>query len=136
MIKFLLKTVLIAAIAYFTQPYMPWWVIMVIAFALNLLIKTKGTGAFLSSFLGIGVLWFVQTMIIHNVTDNILTSKMAAILPLGGNAIALIILTAFIGGLAAGLAGYTGNACRNLLIRPDKKKQKNSRYGRPDYMYR
>ncbi len=37
--------------------------------------------------------------------NHLLSQKVAVILPLGGSAILLIILTAFIGGLVSGFAG-------------------------------
>lgn len=136
MIRFLIKLILIGGLSFVGQLYFPWWIIMVIPFVLNLLIKTKGTSAFFSSFMAIGILWFTLTWIIHQNTDGLLSKKMAEIFPLQGNSILLIFITAFLGGLASGFAGLTGNAMRNVIKRPKNKNEGQSRYGRPDYMYR
>lgn len=133
--RFILKLILIAAGCYAGQLYFPWWTIMVVPFLVNLAVKTKGTGAFLSSFLAVFGLWFIMALMAHQASGNVLTSKMATVLRLGGSAPALLIITAFLGGLAAALAGFTGNAFRNLFARP-KEKNRRREYGRPDYRYR
>lgn len=133
--KFLIKTILIAGGCYAGQLFFPWWTIMAVPFLVNLVIKTKGAGAFLSSFLAVAGLWFVLALMLHQQSGNVLTSKIATVLPLGGSAPLLLALTALLGGLAAGLAGFTGNALRNLFKSPDEKKRRRD-YGRPDYRYR
>ncbi len=132
--KLIVKIILIASLCIAGLIYFPWFTIMVVPFVMNLLIKTNGAGSFLSGFVPVALIWLIQAILIHSATQGILTSKIAFVLPLGGSAGALIVLTAIVGGIAAGLAGYTANAFRNIIISPDKKKK--SRYSRPDYMYR
>jgi hypothetical protein len=132
--KFIVKMILIAILCIAGLIYFPWYIIMAVPFVLNLLIKTNGSGSFFSGFVSVALIWLIQAIFIHTKTEGILTSKMASVLPLGGSAGALIVLTALIGGLAAGLSGYTGNAFRNILISPSKKKK--YRYDRPDYRFR
>lgn len=132
--RFIVKTILIASLCIAGLIYFPWYIIMVVPFVMNLLIKTNGTKSFLSGFIPVALIWLTQSIIIHNATEGILTSKIASVLPLGGSAGILIVLTALVGGLASGLAGYTGNSFRNIIISPFKKKK--HRYSRPDYMYR
>jgi hypothetical protein len=132
--KLIVKIILIAALCVAGLMFFPWYIIMAVPFVMNIIIKTNGTGAFFSGFVPVAMIWLVQAILIHTRTEGILTSKIASVLPLGGSAGAMIVLTALIGGLAAGLSGYTGNAFRNILISPNRKKK--SRYGRPDYMYR
>lgn len=136
MIRFIIKLVIIGGLSFVGQLYFPWWIIMAVPFVINIIIKTKGISAFFSSFLAVSILWFVLTWTIHQNTDGLLSKKMAEILPLQGNAIILIFITAFLGGLASGFAGLTGNAFRNVIKNPKNKKERHSRYGRPDYMYR
>jgi hypothetical protein len=134
--RFIIKLILIAGLAYAGQLFFPWWVIMAVPFLVNVLIKTKGAGAFFSSFLAIAGLWWVFAWLADRQTGAILTSKIALVLPLKGNTLLLIFVTGFLGGLAGGLAGLTGNAFRNLFGTRKKEKERRGRYGRPDYMYR
>lgn len=108
---------------------------MVVPFIINILIKTKGAGAFFSSFLAIGGIWFGLAWLSTDQTSDILASRIAMVLPLRGNKWLLIALTGLVGGLAGALAGYTGNAFRNLFARP-KENTRRSPYARPDYRYR
>lgn len=132
--KLIIKIILIASLCIAGLIYFPWYIIMVVPFVMNLLIKTNGAGSFLSGFIPVALIWLIQAILIHSATKGILTSKIAFVLPLGGSAGILIVLTALVGGLASGLAGYTGNSFRNIIISPNKKKK--NRYNRPNYMYR
>jgi hypothetical protein len=59
--------------------------------------------------------WLAYTFMLSSNNDFTLASKIAVLLPLGGNAYALIAVTAVIGGLAAGVAGIFGKQCTLLL---------------------
>jgi hypothetical protein len=55
--RFLLATLLTAALAYIAGMFLPWWSIAIIAFLVSLLISQHIGLGFLSGFLGIFVLW-------------------------------------------------------------------------------
>jgi hypothetical protein len=57
--------------------------------------------------------------LLANANDFVLTNKMAVLFPLQGNAALVLLVSSFVGGLAAGLSGLFGKECRLLL---DKKK--------------
>ena len=55
------------------------------------------------------------SFMLSNANDFTLASKIAVLLPLGGNPYILILLTAVIGGVAAGVAGVFGKQCKGLI---------------------
>ena len=70
---------------------------------------------FFIPFLGIFCFWLGYTFMLSSNNDFTLASKIAVLLPLGGNAYVLIAVTAAIGGIAAGIAGVFGQQCKELL---------------------
>jgi hypothetical protein len=113
--KFAIKIVLVAILAYMFEQFLPWWSVAIAAFVVELAIGQDKGKAFLSGFLGIFLLWFIAALIIDNANEHILSTKMAAVLPLGGSAIAIILVTALIGGLVGGLAAASGIELKKAL---------------------
>ena len=68
--------------------------------------------AFLSGFTGVFLLWAGLAWWIDMKNEGILAKKIASILPLGGNALLLIAVTAVVGGLVAGFAAMNGSYLR------------------------
>lgn len=116
--KFLIKTILIALVAYFILPYSPWWIIPVLTFIICALIKSDWFTSFISGFIAIGALWFYKAWSIDKATDSILTTKIASLFTLS-EPIMLILVTALAGAIAAGFGGLTGHTFRKLF---EKKK--------------
>ncbi len=118
--KFVLKMLLIAGLCYLTQLFLPWWVVAFCAFGVNLFLPTKGFNAFLSGFLGVGLLWLAVASTIDVRTDGLLTDKVAAIMSLSPPFL-LVAVTGLIGGLVGGMAALTGTLLRNLRHSEDVK---------------
>lgn len=114
MIKFLLKTLLIALLAWAAQYISVWFAGPLVALLINLVWKGSSLQGFFTGFLGLGLLWLSLALCVHSSTDGILSNKMASVLPLGGNTALLIICTAFIGALCGGLCGWLGAMLRGL----------------------
>lgn len=113
----LVKVILTAILAYLLQNAFAWWGIVLAAFLINLIIYSKGPSSFLSGFLAIGLLWFFVALLTNINTDSILTEKVAAIFSLP-NPTLLILVTAFIGGLASGFGALSGSHLRNWVMPP------------------
>ena len=94
---------------------MPWWSVMLAAFLAGLIFSVKGVWVFLVPFSAIFFYWMVYAFLLSNDNDFILAKKIAVLLPLGGNAYALILVTAFIGGVASGVAGILGKQSKLLF---------------------
>lgn len=107
-----IATILVALIL---SQFLPWWSIMVAAFATSMFFSLKQASVFVIPFLAITVFWMGYSFWLSNANDFILAKKMAILLPLNGNAYLLILVTGIIGGLAAGIAGIFGKQCVTLL---------------------
>lgn len=110
--KFLTATLLTLLLAFVSGLYLPWWGIAVVALLVAAIVHQKAGKAFLSGFLGLFLLWGGLAFWIDIKNDHILSKKIAAILPLGGNSILLILVTALVGGLVAGFAAMSGSFLR------------------------
>lgn len=109
MIKFLVSILLIALLSFVCGLFLPWWTIALAAFVVSALIPLKPLQAFFAGFLAIFLLWGGLAFGIDQLNNSILSEKIAAILPLGGSVIALILVTAFVGALVGGGAAITGS---------------------------
>ncbi len=112
--KFILSIVLVALVTYAIGIYgnLPWWSFVVTNLIIAIALPIKPIQSFLAGALGVGALWAGLAFGIDMANNHILSSKVAQILPLGGSYIALIIVTAFVGALLAGLASLTGSFVR------------------------
>lgn len=112
--KFITATILTVLLAFIAGilSFSPWWGFAITSFLVAILVHQKGWKAFLSGFLGLFLLWAGLAWWIDAQNNSLLSSKIAAILPLGGNSVLLILVTGFVGGLVSGLAAITGSYLR------------------------
>lgn len=111
--KFLLATLLTALLSFVAGLYTPWWSLAVVSFLVALLIKQGYGRAFLSGFTGIFLLWGFLAFWIDLQNEHVLSQKIARVLPLGGSALLLILVTAFIGAVVGGFAAMSGSSLRS-----------------------
>ena len=113
--KFVTSLFLTALLSFVLGLYLPWWSVAIAAFLVAALIFQKPLFAFLSGFLGLFLLWSFFAGIINSANEGILAARVAAIFPLGGSSFLLILVTALIGALVAGLAALSGRYLRYIL---------------------
>jgi len=89
--------------------FLSWWIIAVVAFVVAALIQQHPLRSFLAGFLALFILWGSQAFLLDNQNQHLLATKVASILPLGGSYIALILVTAFVGGLVSGMSALTAS---------------------------
>jgi hypothetical protein len=111
--KFIVAVFLSALLAFAGCLFFPWWVIAITSFLVGLLIHQRAGFAYLSAFIGVALLWAIQAFLIDSKNNHLLSTKIANVLPLGGNYILLIVVTALIGGLVGGFASMTGSYARS-----------------------
>jgi hypothetical protein len=112
-IKFWIALVVIALLSFVAGVYyLPWYSIAIIAFLVSALIHQKPLKSFLCGFLAIFILWGLLALVIDVKNEHLLSSKMATVFKLGSNGTIMILLTAFIGGLVAGLAALSASYLR------------------------
>jgi hypothetical protein len=111
--KLLVAIILTALLAFVAGLYFTWWGLAVAAFLVSVFIHQRAGKAFLSGFLGVFILWGVLAWWIDTKNDGILSKRIAGLLKLGDNSMLLILITALIGALVAGLAAMTGSFLRS-----------------------
>ena len=115
--RFLLTTLLIAAGAALAEYFLPWWSLAVVAFLVALLIVLRPGKAFLAGFLAIALLWTGWALFRDIPNHQILSTRMARLFGLPHSALFLLV-TAFVGGLVGGLAGWSGALVRRAFTVP------------------
>jgi hypothetical protein len=112
----MLPFLLIALLSAVVQLFLPWWSIAIVAFGVCFWQSKTGWRAFGNGFLGIAVVWFMYSLIIHLQTDGILTGRMADLLFKSKTPVLLLLLTPIIGGLVGGFAGLAGRQLRAVFM--------------------
>lgn len=110
--KFFISFILTALLGFSWALFFPWWIIAVAAFIVAVLIPQSRLKAFICAFLALFILWGGQAVLIDTKNEHLLSAKVAQILPMGGSYIAVILVTALIGGLIAGMGALTGSFLR------------------------
>ena len=109
--KFLTSIILTALLSYaiglFT--FLPWFSFVFCAIIVAMVVRQQPLLAFISGFVSVFILWFILAFLLSNANEHLLAKKVASILPVGGNHILLILVTAFIGALLAGMGALTGS---------------------------
>jgi len=121
--KFVIKAILIAGLCYLTQLILPFWIVAVVAFIINLTIQSSGWSSFFSGFIGVAALWFIVASGIDSRTSSILTEKVAEVFFIDN--LLLMCVTALIGGL---VTGFGGLSARMLFSRKAKAGRSGSKY--------
>jgi len=111
--KVLVAIIVTALLAFVCGIYFDWWSLAVAAFIVALLIPQHAGKAFLSGAVGVFILWATLAFWSDMKNDGILAKKIASLLPLGGNPVLLIVVTACVGALVAGFAAMTGSFLRS-----------------------
>lgn len=110
--KFTVAIILTAILVFIAGLFLPWWSLAVVALLVAVLIHQHPGKAFLSGFLGVFLLWAGLAWWIDMKNKGVLSAKMAHILPVGGNFILLVLLTAVVGALVAGFGAMSGSFLR------------------------
>lgn len=97
--------------------FFPWWIIAVAAFVVAVAIPQRPAGALTTGMLAVASLWSTMALIIDAQNHSILSVRIASVLPLGGSTAYLILATALLGGIVAGMAALSGNMFRRLFVK-------------------
>ena len=110
--KFIISLLLTALLGFAACLYLPWWSIAIVAFIIAALIPQKAGRAFLAGFLALFLLWGGLSFWISNKNEHLLAHKMSMVIFKMDNPWLLILATALIGGLVAGMAALSGSFVR------------------------
>lgn len=107
-------TLVIAILTIPVQWFLPWWSLALVAFAIGCLSKQKAGGAFISGFLGVGLVWWIYAGYKHWHTNGILSDKVATIFSLP-NGWLLVLAAGLVAAIIGGLAALSGRQLKQLL---------------------
>jgi hypothetical protein len=110
--KFFVAIIITALLALINGLFFYWWGIAIVALLVAVIIHQTAGKAFLSGFFGVFILWAGLAWWADMKNNGVLSKKIASVLPLGGNAILLILVTGVVGGLVAGMAAMSGSYLR------------------------
>ncbi len=123
MIQFVIKTLLILVLSYFSCLFFPWWSVVIVGGMIGLTFSQKRRRKrfernrkmsfnFLAGFLAIFLLWGGMAYLIDQENHSILSQKILQLLSPDQehlNSIWLILLSGAVGGILGGLGSMTGN---------------------------
>ncbi len=110
-----LKIALVALASFLLQMLCPWWIIVIVTFAVELAFGGKTSLSFFSGFYGVFIYWLIYTSIIDFQTDFILSKKIATLFFLPEWSFIVALVTALLGGIVAGMGSLTGNFFRKMF---------------------
>ena len=109
--KFFLSLTLIALLSFAASLYLPWWSIAIVAFLVILFLPQQPGKSFLSGFLALFILWGALAFWLSFNNEHNLAKKMSLVILKSGSAYLLILVTALIGAVTAGMAAL----CASLI---------------------
>lgn len=115
MMRFILVFVLMAVAAWGASFLLPWWSLLPIAFVLTLLFPMKTGRAFLAAGLGVMLCYALLTVNTDMANEHILSSKMAILFKMPSY-VFMLVFTAFIGFITAGIGAWLAIALRGLFL--------------------
>lgn len=111
---------IILVISLILQFFLPWWIIAPVAFGAAFWKAETGKHAFVTGFLSIFTLWIVTGLFQSIPNEHILANRVGAMLKLpeaSYNWLIVLIISAIIGGLLAGVAAMAGRHFREASLK-------------------
>jgi hypothetical protein len=109
MMKFIISLLLIGILSFAAGLYTAWWCIALVAFVVAICIHQQPGKAFLSGFLALFLLWGGLSWWIDVKNESVLSHRVAELIGLGHSSFLLILVTALIGAIVAGLGALSGS---------------------------
>src|SRR5436305_2101803 len=114
--KFIVSVILIALLSFAACLYLPWWSIAIVAFIVAVFIPQNAGISFLTGFFALFLLWGLISFWISSSNEHILAHKISLIILKIDSPYLLMLATAIIGGVVAGLAAMTGSFLRRKKV--------------------
>jgi membrane protein implicated in regulation of membrane protease activity len=121
--KFLASLILIVALSYIGGLFLDWWSVALATFLVALLIPFSAGRALIYGFISVFLLWLALAFFQDVRNDHILANRVSEIFLKQRSPILIGIVSAFIGGLVAGMGGLTGSLLRKALRGRDNRPQ-------------
>lgn len=114
--KFFIAIVIIAILSLAACLYLPWWSIAVVAFLVTALIPLRPLKAFFAGFIALFLLWGALAWYISSNNENLLAHKMSVVILKTDSPEMLVLVTALVGAIVAGMASLTGSFIRKETV--------------------
>jgi hypothetical protein len=114
--KFFTTLLLIALLSFASCIYFPWWTIALVAFIVTAVMNLVSWQSFLAAFIAVFVLWGVIAYTISAGNGHILAHRVAPLIIKTDSPFLLAVLSAFIGGIIAGLGALAGSFVRSRPV--------------------
>lgn len=108
-------TILVLILTFILGYFFDWWTVAIAAFISGFFFGTASGETFAKGMVAVSILWLLVVVYYHFSTQGILSNKIAQVLPVGGSAGILILVTVLIGGLVGGCGAMSGFLIRNLF---------------------
>ena len=110
--KFITSLILTAVLSFAACLFLPWWSIAIAAFVVAVLIPQHPGKAFITGFAALFFLWAALSYWMSVKNEHVLAHKISLLILKMDSPYILILATALIGGLVAGLAALSGSLLR------------------------
>jgi hypothetical protein len=117
--KTLIAIVSIAFLTALSANILPWWICGVIAFAVTMIMRLPAGASFLAGLLGVAFAWGISAGLADAQNDSVLSTRIGELF-FGLPSLAVVCLTAILGGLVGGLAGWTGSALAIVIYKKER----------------
>ena len=114
--KFITTLILTALLSFVACLYLPWWSIAIVSFVIAAVIPQHPGKAFIAGFIALFVLWGALSYWISNNNEHLLAHKVSLIILKTDSPYSLILVTALIGALVAGLGALSGSLLRKAAF--------------------
>ncbi|MEO7174251.1 MAG: hypothetical protein ABIV51_00485 [Saprospiraceae bacterium] len=111
---FWISVILIALLAGLVSPFGPWWIFSLLCIVGGFIAWPKGIKRFWLGFLAIFILWFLVALVLDIGNKSNLSSKIGQLFG-GLPSIALLLVSALIGGIVGGLSTMFGSYIKDLM---------------------
>lgn len=98
------------------QLFLPWWVIVLVPFAVCAWRSHHPGKAYAVSLAAVSTVWLTYATFLHNGTQGNMSNRIAELFFLPNGAVLLTIVT-LVSGVVAGFAGMAGYYVRQLFVK-------------------
>jgi hypothetical protein len=106
------RFILIVILSYLGGLFLPWWTVAIAAFLVAVFIPLPPFRSFMNGFIAVFLLWLALAFLADVRNDHILANRMSELILKVKSPILIGVVSAFIGGLVAGLGSLSGSYLR------------------------
>lgn len=106
------RFILIVILSYLGGLFLPWWTVAIAAFLVAVIIPLPPFRSFMNGFIAVFLLWLALAFVADIRNDHILANRMSELILKVKSPILIAVVSAFIGGLVAGLGSLSGSYLR------------------------